>query len=181
MAFFYFQKKMFKVRTFCALLISTVLTFSFTGCTTNKVPIGIWSSFQVESHHSNIENITEEHVQLYGACCYSESVPHYLHRVIEADRGWVLMVGAGEGVTKSELNAIRVVNSWPPAFLNKLRLDHVSWSINDRMEVHRYLYDEPGSGILISLDFLFEKNEKNDRVIELIEQDLLSHLRVRGS
>jgi len=49
------------------------------------------------------------------------------------------------------------------------------------MEVHRYLYDEPGSGILISLDFLFEKNEKNDRVIELIEQDLLSHLRVRGS
>lgn len=149
-------------------------------CSSNKVPIGVWSSFTVTEHHRHVESITQEQIEVYGACCYSDSVPQYLHRVIEDDRGWVMMVGAGEGVTKSELKSTRECQEWPALFLKKIRLEHVSWKKNAQLEVHRFIYDEPRSGILISLDYLMDGDDDNSRTISVIEQELLTLLRVRG-
>ena len=90
------------------------------------------------------------------------------------------MVGAGEGVTKSELKLTREVKEWPPLFLRDIRLEHVSWQKNVQLVVHRYMYDEPRSGILISFDFLVKVGEMQDLTMDMIEQDLLNQLRIRG-
>lgn len=150
------------------------------GCASNKVPIGVWSSFTLTEHHHHVESITQEQIALYGACCYSDAVPHYLHRVIEDDRGWITMVGAGEGLTKSELKSTRESREWPGLISNKIRLEHVSWRQNEQLEVHRFIYDEPRSGILISLDYLMEVDHDSSQSLSVIEEELLTLLRVRG-
>lgn len=156
------------------------VAFALIGCVSNKMSIGIWSSFRMEDHHRWVQVIPEDYVEIFQSCCYSEGQPHFLHRVVEDDRGWVFLIGAGEGVTKSDIIADKETTAESPIMLKNLRIDHVSWEKNDRLLIHRFMYDEPRSGLLISFDFLLDDRVNREEALEAIEADLNQLLRVKG-
>lgn len=159
--------------------LAALALLSLTACAGHKVPIGIESSFALQGHHLWHQDIGDEFIQAYEGCCRRESLPIFLHRVIQDERGWVMLVGAGEGTSKGDIASV-----FGSALGDAIQTKHVTlnrwqWDLEEGIQVLRYAYDEPQSGLLITMDCVLPPYVSREEAEQAIEEDLKSCLSVR--
>ena len=173
MTFFFLQNKRMRFLLFL-FVISIIL--SIIGCSSNKVPVGLQSTFVLQQHHIWYEDISTTYIDSYQQCCHLEKLPIYLHRVIKDERGWLIFISAGEGVSKKDIASTMHQKADMQHLISKIVLDEWNWTTKNADQVIRFAYDEPKSGLLITLDFLIPPNSLlSDK--SLIEKDLRSCLK----
>ena len=165
--------RVFLILTFCGIVMISI------GCNSNKVPVGIHSCFIMQPEHVWHEEISSVFIDSYEKCCFREELPIYLHRVIQDNRGWTIYIGAGEGTSKEDIAKTLQHIAERQHLISKTVLDEWSWNTTNDTKVIRYAYDEPDSGILITLDFLIHSYSSLPNAKTLIEADLYSCLKFR--
>lgn len=154
-----------------------VLSLCLVACAGQKVPIGIQSTFTLQDHHLWHEDIGDEFIQAFEGCCYNDALPIFLHRVIQDERGWVMFIGAGELTSKGEIAS--VFGDPFTVRVKDMPLSTWEWPLNDDIHVIRYAYDEPKSGLLITMDCVLPPYVSHEEAKAQIIEDLTSCLSVK--
>jgi hypothetical protein len=167
------------------MIIKNLFAFCFVvvflaGCASTKIPVGVFSSFELQMNQSWVREISPSHVEIFEYCCFNEDIPHFLHRVIEDDRGFIILIGAGETFSKSDLLRHPNLTNHASIVSGKLSIQHGSWRIDEKVELYRYVYDEPKSGIVVSYNILVGDETNKEACLEWLANDFISAIHVKG-
>ena len=160
-------------------IIFILLFCTITSCSSPRINIGLQSSFLIQDHHSWIEDIKTHNIESYQKCCDLSDLQIYLHRVIQDERGWYIYIGAGDNVSKEELISSDNLTLENSILVSNNLLHFWDYPYNENEKIIRYAYNEPNSGLLITLDFVVQNNKDLQNTKSLIEKDVSLCLKIR--
>jgi hypothetical protein len=145
-------------RTMRLYAIIFVLLF-FASCGGKKIMYAKYGKLKVAENEVNKYPVTNQEVQEFDACCYTEVGDVFLNRVIHDNEGrYGIYISVSESIMQSEFGALQKSDSNiqvlenKTAVISKIKTDGYFLKKNEAY-IARFTYMETKSGILVIYDF----------------------------